>query len=167
MNLISESYRAQNVLLHENPSYGVSGHKYAEMVASMALRLGTRDILDYGCGKRTLEKALGFPIKNYDPCIADLDAGPLDADLVVCGDVLEHVEPDYLDNVLDDLQRLTKRAALLVVDTMPAQKTLPDGRNAHLIQEGPEWWLPKIMARFEVESFAIRNRKLIFICEKL
>ena len=30
---------------------------------------------------------------------------------------------------------------------------LSDGRNAHLIQERPEWWMPKIFARFEVKTF--------------
>ena len=81
MNLISESYKAQNQQLHENPSYGVSGHKFAGVVAEMALSMGTKDILDYGCGKRTLEGALGIPIKNYDPCIPGLDAEPAPADL--------------------------------------------------------------------------------------
>jgi len=32
----------------------------------------------------------------------------------------------------------------LRIDTLPARKTLPDGRNAHLIQESQDWWLSKI-----------------------
>lgn len=167
MSLISDSYRAQNTKLHENPSYGVSGHKFAGLVSDLAEAIATRDILDYGCGKRTLEQALGFPIKNYDPCIAGLDSEPLPADLVVCGDVLEHIEPDYLDNVLDDLARVTKNTAFLVVDTAPAVKTLDDGRNAHLIQEGAAWWMPKILARFNLRYFTRQKHKLLFICEKL
>ena len=167
MSLISESYRAQNTTLHENPAYGVSGYKRADEVAEMARILGTRDILDYGCGKRTLEQALGFPIKNYDPCVAGLDTVPVEADLVVCHDVLEHVEPDYLDNVLDDLQRVTRRVAFLVIATKPAKKTLPDGRNAHLIQQPASWWMPKIMARFSLCSFKVHKTDLFFVCEKL
>jgi hypothetical protein len=30
---------------------------------------------------------------------------------------------------------------------------LPDGRNAHLIQEPPEWWLPKLLERFDLYTF--------------
>jgi hypothetical protein len=32
----------------------------------------------------------------------------------------------------------------------PAGKTLPDGRNAHLIQKPSSWWLPKLSAHFDV-----------------
>ena len=32
-------------------------------------------------------------------------------------------------------------------------KVLPDGRNAHLIQQPPRWWLPRIMDRFELVTF--------------
>jgi hypothetical protein len=30
---------------------------------------------------------------------------------------------------------------------------LVDGRNAHLIQQPPAWWLPRMMARFELIAF--------------
>ncbi len=116
----------------------------------MTRAFGSRDILDYGCGQRTLERDLGFAIRNYDPCISGLDAAPDPADLVVCTDVLEHIEPECLDEVLDDLQRLTRNAGFFVIATRPAEKTLPDGRNAHLIQEPLGWWMPKLTARFEV-----------------
>jgi len=32
-------------------------------------------------------------------------------------------------------------------------KVLPDGRNAHLIQQPAGWWLPKILERFELVTF--------------
>jgi hypothetical protein len=32
-------------------------------------------------------------------------------------------------------------------------KMLSDGRNAHLIQQPPAWWLPKFMDRFELVVF--------------
>ncbi len=66
--LITESYKEQNRKLHEAGGYGVSGHKWAPIVLHLIAKTG-KDILDYGCGARTLERALGFPIKNYDPCI--------------------------------------------------------------------------------------------------
>jgi len=167
MNLISESYREQNRQLHENIYYGVSGSRSVKTVSQLATLYETMDILDYGCGKRSLEEALGFSIKNYDPCIAGLDSDPEPAEFVVCGDVLEHVEPDYLDNVLDDIQRVTKTVAYLIIATKPAGKTLPDGRNAHLIQEDENWWIPKILSRFKLVSFVKRKENLHFICEKL
>jgi hypothetical protein len=73
--------------------------------------------------------------------------------MVACIDVLEHIEPDCLDDVLDHLKHLTGKIGFFTVSCIPAKKTLPDGRNAHLIQESPEWWLPKITDRFALQSF--------------
>lgn len=167
MNLISESYREQNRKLHDGGQYGISGYKRVKEVRLLSESFNTQDILDYGCGQRFLEESLGFPIKNYDPAIEELNSQPEPAELVVCTDVLEHVEPDYLDNVLDDLQRVSKRITYLVISTIPARKTLPDGRNAHLIQEDTNWWMPKILSRFKLISFSKTKSNLHFICEKL
>ena len=146
--LISESYREQNKQLHKVGDFGNSGRKMAQCVYGMSVAHQTKNILDYGCGQRLLEKALGFPIKNYDPCIEGLDSPPEPANIVVCGDVLEHIEPEYLDAVLDDLKRVTHIVGMFHIDTRPALKTLPDGRNAHLIQQPAEWWFPKLYARW-------------------
>ena len=152
--MISEAYRELQTQKHAAGSFGTSGQMYAETVNQLAKSLNTTDILDYGCGKRTLESALGYFIRNYDPAIQELaDPPTYPADMVVCTDVLEHIEPEYLDAVLDDLKRLTRKVGFFSVATGPAKKTLADGRNAHLIQEGPVWWLPKIMARFELKHF--------------
>jgi hypothetical protein len=149
---ITPEYRELNRALHAGGFYGISGAHWAKSVAGMCTTIDSRDVLDYGCGQRTLEKALGFAIRNYDPCIDGLEAAPAPADLVVCTDVLEHIEPQCLDEVLDDLRRVTRRFGLFVIATRPALKTLPDGRNAHLIQEGEAWWLPKITARFQIQK---------------
>lgn len=153
MTLISPEYRKQNFKLHEDPAYGVSGYKCVKEIWRLVELSNSTDVLDYGCGKRTLEDALRFPIKNYDPCIEGLDKTPEPADIVACTDVLEHIEPECLDAVLDDLQRVTKRYGFYMIANRPAKKSLPDGRNAHLIQEGPGWWLQKICARWRLVSF--------------
>ena len=150
MQTISEDYRSLNEKLHENDSYGVSGQKWAGVVMEMSQAIGTQDVLDYGCGKSTLAQSLPFIIKQYDPAIKKYSDRPRPADIVVCTDVLEHIEPDLIDNVLDDLKDLTKKAGFFVIANRPAKKTLEDGRNAHLIQEGLEWWLPKLWERFRI-----------------
>jgi hypothetical protein len=153
--LISDSYRELNALLHrDNPAYGVSGHKYAPLIRELVKAYGTKDVLDYGAGKRTLELSLGFPIHNYDPCIPGLDATPQPHDIVACTDVLEHIEPECLDAVLRDIRRCMKTVGFLLVSTRPANKCLPDGRNAHLIQQPYEWW----QERFEAAGFQVRQR---------
>ena len=69
--------------------------------------------------------------RHYEPSRPDWAATPQAAERVACIDVLEHIEPDLLDNVLDDLQRVTKRWGIFTVHTGLAKRILPDGRNAH------------------------------------
>jgi uncharacterized membrane protein YkvA (DUF1232 family) len=64
--------------------------------------------------------------------------------------VLEHIEPQMLDACLDDLASIARKLVLVTVHTGPAKKLLSDGRNAHLIQEPPSWWLPQLARRFDL-----------------
>lgn len=128
--------------------------------------MNTRDVLDYGCGKQTLRAKLAY-VRGYDPCIDGLDERPEPADLVVCTDVLEHIEPGCLDAVLDDLMRVTKRQLFAAIETRAALKILSDGRNAHLIQEPPEWWLPKFFKRFHVNTFSDMGGEFIVVASTL
>ena len=156
--LITPEYAKQQLWLHEHTQYGVASKKYAPLVSQMIERLEVDHLLDYGCGSRltllkNIKAARQFKYQAYDPSIPSLSGAPVPAQMVACIDVLEHIEPELLDNVLDDLERLTEGAGFFSVHCGPAEKTLPDGRNAHLIQEPPEWWLPKIMQRFELQTF--------------
>lgn len=154
--LISDYYRQQNAELHQkNLVYGVGAGKHAENVKKLFKTLQTQDgmpasVLDYGCGKGFLQKALPFPIYEYDPAIPGKEESPRSADLVCCLDVLEHVEPDKLPFVLGDLRRCVKQLGYFVINTQPAKKTLPDGRNTHLIQQGREWWADRLSRFFTV-----------------
>ncbi len=156
--LITPEYQALQSQFHlARPDYGISGSKYVEPVLSFAEKLQTRDILDYGCGKATLQKGIPFPIQNYDPCNAEYERRPTPATIVVCTDVLEHIEIDCLKAVLDDIRELTKQLLFVNVACRPAKKFLPDGRNAHLIQENPNWWLTWLLPRFNLHSFQAGN----------
>lgn len=151
--LITPEYLALQKQLHEtNESYGTSGAKYADIVRQIS-KWGRLSILDYGCGKQTLAKALGpaYRVTNYDPCIPGLDEPPVPHPVVACTDVLEHIEPELVNNVLAELRRLTMSRALLVINTGPARKFLADGRNAHISMHPAEWWMERIKAAgFEV-----------------
>lgn len=145
--LISPAYRALNAELHRNnEGYGARGHRWAVRVAEIAGVIDARTILDYGCGKGSLGKALrlyGFEVRDYDPAIPGLDALPERADLVVCTDVLEHVEPERLDTVLTHIVSLAGKGCLLVASTKAGSKRLPDGRRSHLIVQPASWWAEK------------------------
>lgn len=167
--LISESYREQNKKLHElRHDYGASGHKHAPQVRELCELLNTQNVLDYGCGKGTLQDALNFEITQYDPALVELCSEPHPHDIVCCLDVLEHIEPECLDAVLDDLARVTRKVFFATIATRPAVKFLPDGRNAHLIQEHLQWWLPKLWERFTIMSVNnAGNKELIVLAGPL
>lgn len=154
MSFYSNEYKAIQEQFHrDRPDYGTSSAKHVDPILGIAEQLGTRDILDFGAGKAQLQKGIPFPIQNYDPFIPEYSKRPEPADLVVCTDVLEHIEPECLKAVLDDLRSLTKKIIFLDVACRPASKTLPDGRNAHIIQESPNWWLTWLLPRFALHSF--------------
>ena len=164
--LISDDYRKLNSELHEtNHSYGVgeSTKQWYPHVVHFAQVLRAFSILDYGAGKGAMGSALShLMITNYDPSIEDISEPPEPHDLVVSLDVLEHIEPELIDNVLDDIQRCAVKGVFLTVNMMPAHKTLADGRNAHLLQRPIDWWLPKFMQRWDLVNVS-KNKTVDFI----
>ena len=150
--LISPEYRALNEKLHEDRDYGRGGKRWMNFIHRKLGPFrpfnGMVDMLDYGCGKGTLGKLMPFFIDEYDPCVPEKSARPEPHWYVICTDVLEHIEPECIDDVLADLAYLTLGQALLVIATRPANKCLPDGRNAHLIVEDEFWWKRKLAQHF-------------------
>lgn len=157
--LISEDYRRLQEELHANPNYGMASVKYAPLVAQVINAEGFTELLDYGAGKGRLGQALKqhvstpLTIHHYDPAIPEWSSPPAPCSFVACIDVLEHIEPDYIGNVLDDLKRVVAFYGIFTVATGPAKKILNDGRNAHLIQKPVSWWLPLFMERFELVAY--------------
>ncbi len=149
---ISDNYLREQKYLHSSPKgYGGRGDKWLDAVINLARKHHVISILDYGCGKGTLAAALrqkwiGADISEYDPAIAGKDniEKYRQFDMVVCTDVLEHVEPQKLPIVIEHLYSLTKKVLFLVVATRPSNKFFTDGRNVHLIIEPPSWWKERI-----------------------
>jgi 2-polyprenyl-3-methyl-5-hydroxy-6-metoxy-1,4-benzoquinol methylase len=163
--LITPEYAELNRQMHESRAYGVEGQKWVHVIKQMVEAYDTQDILDYGSGKCSLEKALGYPIHNYDPAIPGLEATPEPADIVVCGDVLEHIEPECLEAVLIDLRRCTKKVMFAIIATTPAIKALPDGTNPHRIIKPWEWWIMRMHDRFRMTNFSDYGKRFMYIAE--
>lgn len=151
---ISPEYLSLNRQLHaDRVDYGHGGHRHLDSVRGIAQVYDCRSILDYGCGKQTLVEALRLKwARAYDPCIPGLDLDPEPADFVVCTDVLEHVEPECIDAVLDHIKSLTKRVVFFSISLTPAKKSLPDGRNTHLLVQTTRWWLDKLLSRWTLDT---------------
>ena len=151
--LISEEYRKLNAQLHqENLAYGVGAQRHVQTVLKLAEALKTKSILDYGAGKCLLGKGIPWQIAEYDPAIPGKEESPKPADIVACLQVLEHVEPDKLLYVLDDLKRCVLQVGYFIIDTGPAQKKYANGQNTHLIQKDKAWWTKRLKKFFTVGS---------------
>jgi len=163
---ISKEYKKTLEEHHQsNPKWGTTAGRFIHSVETLTKNHFCFDGLDYGCGKGALVKGYKGQTRftEYDPGIQGKDQLPQNQfDIVTCIDVLEHIEPSCVNDVLDEVIGKGKKVVFLVISTRPAIEKLKDGRNAHLIIEDAEWWLKKIRRRTDgavMESF--NNQELI------
>lgn len=143
---ITEPYRIEREIKHLDPEYGCERSAHAPLVSQMVDRLGVTELLDYWCGKAWLAKNLKaahqVKIQCYDPAVPGFAGDAIPMQMVACCDVLQDVEPECLDAVLDDLERVTSVVGYFsILDSK-------DGK----ITESLAWWLEKIMARFDLHT---------------
>jgi len=152
--LISAEYLEQLQLYRKDhrPMWGNGGGGHFRAIQTLIQDQKPKTILDYGCGHGLIVKSLledrtitEQMLTRYDPGIEEISAVPQDpVDFVICTDVLEHIEPDCLSDVLAHISFLTSGIAYINIHTSAAKAILPDGRNAHLIQEPGSWWADKL-----------------------
>lgn len=183
-NVISDEQRRLNQELHqENQNFGnrADGAGVAGNLPTAVKRmheLGICDsILDYGTGKGKLVEKLeaelppSISVTGYDPAMPKFCKKPdKNSDIVVCLDVLEHIEMQSIDAVLNDIKKLTGKFCYLVIDLQPAVKKLSDGRNAHILLAPADWWVNKLSQLFPcISSFPIYHdagipQKIVIAC---
>jgi len=154
---ITEEYCKLNEALHIQPGvlYGYKGAEQAPRVKNLAKRHHCPSILDYGAGKQTLSAELRASgctdVRDYDPAIPAIAAPPAKADLVVCSDVLEHVEPECVNATLNHLRDVTGKLALVRICVVPCvSKALPDGSDPHRSVHSRAWWCDELQGKFEL-----------------
>lgn len=153
MTLITEEYRKLLQHEHQTTEWGHTAEQYTSQIMHFAEKLNETAMLDYGAGRGGLKMHLpdSYSVIEYEPGREDAQHNNTPHNYVVCIDVLEHIEPELIDNVLDDLQRVTVKGGYYTVSTRHAGRALADGRNAHLIVEPFEWWTEKLTQRFDIE----------------
>ena len=138
------------------------------MVGKIIDKMQIDHLLDYGCGKNlslleTLKPERPFTYQGYDIGVPEYTGDPKPSQMVACIDMIEHSEPDCLEDILDHLEELTEEVLLISVHTGPAGKVLDDGRNAHLIQKPLGWWFPKFDCRFDIQTVQVMNKRQFHI----
>lgn len=154
--LITDEYK--NLLNEEMKKKNFGGESTAlgfKYFIPWMQKLGVKDVLDYGCGSGFFKEYKGdeFNIIEYDPARDDVSELPKPCDFVVCRDVLEHVEPELIFNVLDDLKRVISKNAFISISLIEAHRILSDGRNAHILLKQPPWWINEVEKRFKIYKY--------------
>lgn len=141
MKLLSEEHAkvlADTKLLY--PNWGSTAHTKADYLDTL-IEGPEVSILDFGSGTGSLSQALPIhDITEYDPVGENSELPVGSFDFVVSIDVMEHIEPEYLDQVCLYQETVANKGIIHYINTRPAVKKLADGSNAHLIQEPVEWW---------------------------
>ena len=158
--MLSTEYKETLVKMHETTRWGTDGKNWVSLLQPIINKYDIKTVLDFGCGSGTFKAEMtkrqfkGF-ITEYDPGIPHKDKVPEGIfDMVVCTDVLEHIEKPYLQSVLKQIKDYDAKVVFFVIATRPANAVLADGRNAHLIVEKPKWWCDELddyFGAYEVE----------------
>jgi len=168
---ITDKYKQLNVQMHnEKPMYGVGGGFWAGAIWEFALKIGGRTCLDYGAGKQWLGKSAlkrHMRVTSYDPCVEEISSCPeIKFDIVICTDVLEHIEPDCLVNVFADLDYYSEKGIFLAISTRKGEKIMADGRDNHLIVKSFEWWIDQFPCHWEFEKHGEDDEKFWGVIRK-
>lgn len=154
---ITEEYQLQLKQLHSSDVGWGNRIQIPKKIIDVIDQFNPVSILDYGCGKGHLTKSMQgrWPekiITGWDPSTHSWDQMPNSVDFILSTDVLEHVEPAFIERTLFELSNRANHIMYHVIACYPAIAILPDGRNAHLIVEKPDWWRDKFkkLANMEI-----------------
>ncbi len=130
--MITDNYKNDLKKLHKSKAFGNRSKIPAEVTRCIE-EYNIESILDFGCGKGNVVAALketypNLKVYGYDPGRDGYDALPDSIDMIISTDVLEHIEPELLEETLLDLAKRTDKVMYHLIACHPAKKSLSDGR---------------------------------------
>jgi len=160
--LISQAYLKEMEYQHNTSDWGIAGLSNVPNIIDLANRINAKNILDYGSGYGRTANELrknNFNVLEYDPGIKRkrknlkfINRSNYKTDLIICTDVLEHIEKNRLKNVLRHLHSIDCMYYYITIGEGPAGRILSNGDNAHLIQESKQWWFDILSKIFKIHT---------------
>ena len=129
---------------------------FCDLIKKIIQNNSYKTLLDYGSGKGDIylnktkygDKVFP-PLKDYwnvkptlfDPGVIKFKKPKSKKfDITISVDVLEHIPPQDLYWVINEIFNFSNKAVFLNVACYAALKLLPNGQNAHVSIFSPEWW---------------------------
>jgi hypothetical protein len=172
-SLYERMHREGNTGQTKNPDDTYAGgslRPHLPAIRALARRTGAKSMLDYGSGKGMLYKQHNLALSSgeiipsvaeylgvekiacFDPGVPEYSTLPPEKfDGVVSTDVLEHCPEEDIPWIVGEMFAAAKKFVFANVASYPAEKTLPNGENAHCTQQPAAWWdklLREISARY-------------------
>lgn len=138
---------------------GYSLYEQLEPIQKLIRLTESKRVLDYGCGKgkqydQPVVEVQGserkIPVVDYwgvdvvhcyDPAYTPFSKRPTCTfDGVICTDVMEHCAEEDILWMLTDIFNYAERFVFASIAAYPANKTLPNGENAHVTIKPYQWW---------------------------
>ena len=128
--------------------------KNKDRIKTVIDKINPISVLDYGCGKgwqytrNEIHKEWNIPMPTlYDPYVEEYSKLPTYSskyfDMVLCVDVMEHILPEQVDEVLHQIFFLGN-FVYFHIDTKPAIKEFSCGTNFHISLHDKDWWINKL-----------------------
>jgi Methyltransferase domain len=144
-----------------NAEFGTHRHPYLhDLTKEIAAELtaGERPtLLDYGCGKgaflREMSQSGWFRFaRGYDPAVAAFKSRPSQVyDLVVCLDVLDQAEDEFVEPIINDVAQFAGRFAVFDVITVQTP------RLSHLNPRPAATWKEIIGQHMAIDEMIVRK----------
>lgn len=165
-------------IFESEPKYnGAYGYKL-KTVLNWVRKNNFKEVLDVGCGRGHYLKllkdnaifAIGIEPSGYitrtitdykiiNDDILGFSKYSRSWEALICMDVLEHIEPEKIEDNIKALSSLSKHALLGIAN----HSDIWHGTELHLIQQVPDWWIEKLSKYYgQINTLFQYDRFFIF-----
>lgn len=172
-------------LMWDQPSYRdyIPGLEHVDAaIEALGIKVGD-GLLDFGCGSGRATKAfidrgikaagIDFAPNALDEVVPFTLAALWDlpgmltpvADWGFCTDVMEHIPPEKVDDVLSGIAgTIGLRGAYFAIDSVPDRQGLIIGQVLHMTVRPPAWWAEKLAHYFASVEWDENSHGGVFAC---
>lgn len=160
--------------------------RYSKVMDSI-LAYKPKTLLDIGAGRGQIERAIKAAGLDTKISVADLDNFTKEDveffridlshfthkdicktfDVIICIDVLEHIEPQYLPLIINEISLLAPLAFISTANHSNVEIINGEPVELHLVQEPIEYWIKLLEPSFNIlkAEEILQNRSFYFECQ--